>query len=167
MRSHALAACALALVGCRDLSRFSTRGDHFEGAVVTGSFVRSGIGPDARMCLTIDTEHLQDAPGAITTSDGRFHETPLRPIPQIWHDPLSTLAFGDGRLQNLVYAALPAEGDAGDEHDVMAIVSLMQSDRIEVRLLRGAPAVDAGPRSSAGALFGVFTLERRPGPCAF
>jgi hypothetical protein len=166
----ALVVVALAVwsLGCRDVSRFSSKGDHFTGEVVKGSFVRSGVVEDAKICLTLDTDHLQDAPGAITTSDGRFRATPLRPIPQIWHDPLSTLSFGEGRVQNLIYVASPLS-DGGDAQEVMVIVSLMQTDHVEVRLMRGAPQLDAGAPSSRGdgALFGVFNLDRQPGPCAF
>lgn len=150
------------------MSRFSSKGDHFEGTVVTGSFVRSGIVPGSRMCLTLDTDRLQDAPGLVTTSDGRFERAPLRPIPQIWHDPLSTLSFGEGRLQNLIYAATP-NGDAGVAADILVVVSLMQSDSIEVRLLRGAPTADAGASGAPGgdALFGLYNLDRQRGACAF
>jgi hypothetical protein len=161
------------ILACRDVSRFSSKGDRFEGNVVKGSFVRSGVADDVRMCLTLDTDHLQDFPGTLTTSDGRFRGATLRPIPQIWHDPLSTLSFGDGRVQNLVYAASPVRlpGDAGEAEaqDVLVIVSLMQSDHVEVRLMRGAPQTDAAapPPGVAGALFGVFNLDRQPGPCAF
>ena len=123
------------------------------------------------MCLSLDIDHLQDAPGSITTSDGRFKSTVLRPIPQIWHDPLSTLSFGDGRVQNLVYAAGPLVQDSGPEEvqDILVVISIMQTDQLEVRLLRGAPQADAGspPAGVAPAIFGVFTLERRTGPCAF
>lgn len=147
------------LVACRDNSRFSSRGDRFQGAVVKGSFVRAGFAEDVQMCLTLDTDHLQDAPGTISTSDARFKGAPLRPIPQIWHDPLSTLSFGDGRTQNLVYAASP-----NDAQDVMVVVSLMQSDSIEVRLVRGAPEADGGTGTS---VFGVFNLEKQTGPCSF
>src|SRR5260221_14426676 len=102
-----LTALLAASSGCRDVSRFTNDGDHFEGSVVAGSFVRAGVESDARMCLVLDANHLQDAPGVITSSDGLFHETALRPIPQIWHDPLSTLSFGEGRDRNLVYVATP------------------------------------------------------------
>ncbi len=159
------------IAGCRDPSRFSTRGNHFEGDVVKGNFVRAGVDPEARMCLTVDTDHLQDAPGFITTSDGRFQQAQLRPIPQIWHDPLSTLSFGEGREQNLVYAASPLPGDAGEAEaqDVLVVVSLMQAEHVEVRLLRGAPQTDAGalPAGVATPLFGVFKLERQHGSCSF
>lgn len=184
-----LALLALATgAGCRDNSRFASHGDRFEGTVVKGSFVRSGVAEDVRMCITLETDHLQDTPGTISSSDGRFTRTPLRPIPQIWHDPLSTLTFGDGRLQNLVYAAAPTvladagSGDAGDgstggdlrtaaaeAQDVLVVISLMQSDQIEVRLVRGAPQPGAAtpPPGVAAPLFGVFTLEKQAGPCAF
>ena len=123
-----------------------------------GSFVRAGIGEDANVCLTLDTDHLQDGPGSISSSDGRFHATPLRPIPQIWHDPLSTLSFGQGRVKNLIYAVTPS-ADAGDPQDMFAVVSLLQSDDVEVRLLRSAPG------GSANAVFGVFQLTRHTGGC--
>lgn len=158
-RSSSLLLCTLALGACRDNARFSSQGGRFEGPIAKGSFVRAGIPEGVSMCLTLDTDHLQDTPGTVSTSDGRFRGAPLRPIPQIWHDPLSTLSFGDGRIQNLVYAAAP-----DDAQDVMVVVSLMQSDAIEVRLLRGAPGGDGG---TTPALFGVFTLEKQDGPCTF
>lgn len=163
MRTMTVTSVLLALAGtaCRDVSDFDTREGHFEGVVTSGSFVRSGVGDGTRMCLSLDTTRLQDGPGVVTTSDGRFRATPLRPIPQVWHDPISTLTFGDGRRQNLVYALAPTE-DGGSGADVMTVVSLMQSGAVEVRLLRGAPREG---QASSDALFGIFTLERRPGGC--
>jgi hypothetical protein len=166
--------------GCRDLSRFSTGGDRFEGTVVAGAFVRSGVAVGTKMCLTLDTDHLQDAPGAISSDDGRFASTPLRPIPQLWQDPLSTFSFGEGREKNLLYVASPTDADGGDAGDLYVVVSLMTSGGVEVRLLRGAPpapvaSVDAGDAADAGPppdsatpnVFAVFTLGREPGPCDF
>ena len=139
-----------------------------------GTFVRAGIKEDVRMCVTLDAEHLQDDPGTVTTSDGSFRSTALRPIPQIWHDPLSTMAFGDGRKQNLVYVATPQDGA-----DVMVFVSLMEEGGLEIRLLRGAPQAGGPPVPDGGSTgaasvttaappwFGIFTLDRREGSCAF
>jgi hypothetical protein len=183
---------ALALVACRDVSGFTTHGDRFEGPVVEGDFVRSGVDPGTTVCLTLDTDHLQDSPGALSTSDGRFRAVPLRAIPQIWHDPLSTLAFGEGRVKNLLYVAAATTPFAdGNGVDAFVVVSLMQSGNVEVRLLRGAPSVapDGGNASetatSGGAteagtsgdvadaampaqnLFAVFTLLRASGPCSY
>jgi hypothetical protein len=165
-------AAPLALAACRDLSGFTTSpNDHYQGVVVDADFVRAGIDAGTSLCLTIDADHLQDAPGEISTDDGRFRSTPLRPIPQVWHDPLSTLSFGEGRLKNLVYvvaASTPfADGQTGD---AFAVVSLMQSGGVEVRLLRGAPPV-AGDGGAAlpppSNLFAVFPLSRQKGPCSF
>lgn len=162
-RARALAA-GLVLVACRDTSNFGTEGGrHFEGDVVSGSFVRTGVVAGTRMCVQLDPEHLQDLPGSLSTSDGLFRATALRPIPQLWHDPLSMLHFGDGRVQNLVYVATPRE-DGGAGQDVNAVVSLMQSGGIEVRLFRGAPG---GEPSATPPLFAVFDLTKKDGPCPF
>jgi hypothetical protein len=173
-RAIALGWSLLACVGCRDLSGFSTGGDRFEGAVVQGDFVRAGVAPLTNMCLSLDADHLQDAPGAISTDDGRFHVAALRSIPQIWHDPLSTLSFGEGRLKNLIYAAAASTPFAdGMDGNVLAIVSLMQSGHVEVRLLRGAPGLTAAASDSgsqgapAGNVFAVFDLTRQSGPCSY
>jgi hypothetical protein len=167
-----LAFVALLLFGCRDLSNFTTGDDSYEGSVVPGDFVRAGVDPGTKLCLTIDTDHLQDAPGAISTSDGHFQVVGLRPIPQIWHDPLSTVSFGEGRLKNLLYVASASAPFAdGNGNDVFVVVSLMQSGDVEVRLLRGAPGgrgSDAGSTAGpAGNLFAVFALSRKKGPCSY
>jgi hypothetical protein len=170
----ALIAVAPAILGCRDVARFSSKaGDHFEGDVVKGSFVRAGLREDAKMCLVLDAGHLQDAPGTFSTSDGRFKDALLRPIPQVWHDPLSTMTFGSGRSQNLVYVATPspsADAAPNEAQDVMVFVSLMDQGGLEVRVVRGAPGADAGATpvpASASPMFGVFTLDRRDGACSF
>jgi hypothetical protein len=71
-------------------------------------------------------------------------------------------------VQNLVYIATPTAPTA-DTQDVMVFMSLMDEGGIEVRLVRGAPQVDGGPVASGQAtpVFGVFTLDRRDGACAF
>jgi hypothetical protein len=158
-----LAPLALA-TGCTEVTRFSNSGDHYQGTVVSGEFVRANVNDGTSLCVVLDASHLQDTPGTLSSSDGRFQNTPLRPIPQIWHDPLSTLAFGEGRVQNLVYIASPIP-DADALGDITAVVSLMQSGGLEVRLFRGAPAIDAGP--GGNNLFGVFSLSREPGQCSF
>jgi hypothetical protein len=163
-----------ALVACRDLSSFTTSGGSFEGAVVSADFVRAGVDASTRLCLTLNADHLQDAPGVLSTSDGRFHSVAMRTIPQIWQDPLSTLTFGEGRLKNLVYVLSASQPFAdGNGSDVFAVVSLMQSGGVEVRLLRGAPPSvpvkpdAAAPAPPGGNLFAVFALSRQSAPCSY
>lgn len=158
--AFALGGCALSLLtGCRDIERFSSGDGHYEGEVVGAGFVRSNVPLGTRLCITLDAARLQDTPGAISSTDGRFADTPLRPVPQVWHDPLSTLAFGDGRVRNLLYMAEPREADRSD---VTVILSLMDSGNVEARLVRGAPSAAGGPATN---VFGVFVLRHAEGPC--
>jgi hypothetical protein len=140
------------------------------GPILDAPFVRIGIAEGTSLCLTLDTDHLQDAPGVLSTSDGRFHAMPMRPIPQIWQDPLSTLSFGEGRLKNLVYVTGASMPFADGSRDVMTIVSLMQSGAVEVRLIRGAQtfAADGGASGTPDdPVFAVFDLTRQSGPCSY
>jgi hypothetical protein len=166
-----LGLAAAALAGCRDLSSFTTGSGSYVGPVVQASFVLAGLDAGTSLCLTLDTDHLQDGPGDVSTSDGLFRGVPLRPIPQIWQDPLSTFTFGEGRLKNLIYFATATTPFAdGNGNDVLFVVSLMQSGDVEVRMIRGAPGLisDGGSAApSGGNLFGVFDLTRQSGPCAF
>jgi hypothetical protein len=166
-----VALALLACAGCRDLSSFSTSGGSYEGPVVQASFVLAGVDAGTDMCITLDTQQLQDVPGTLSTSDGRFQMVPMRSIPQLWQDPLSTLTFGEGRLKNVVYVvtATTPYGD-GNGNDAFIVVSLMQSGNVEVRLLRGAPGVaigDGGGAAPGGSVFAVFQLTRQPTPCSY
>jgi hypothetical protein len=98
-----------------------------------------------------------------------FHAVPMRTIPQVWQDPLSTLSFGEGRIKNLIYVAAATQPfPDGAGADVFVIVSLMQSGDVEVRLLRGAPSPgDGGSAAQDDHLFAVFDLKRKPTPCSF
>ena len=172
----ALVTAASGAAACTDLDDYSTTASkQYVGCVVPATFVRAGVSSTAQMCLTLDADHLQTAPGAITSNDGWFQSTPLRPIPQLWNDPLSTLSFGEGRIRNLVYMVTPQPNGSADGGspsaggDVTVVVSLMQGgDSVEVRLLRGAPPVagtDAGS-SPASNVFALFPLSLKKGGCA-
>jgi hypothetical protein len=168
----ALALSVLTIAGCRDVSGFDTaRGGSYQGAVIDAPFVLAGIdGGSTSLCITLDTNHLQDTPGNIWSSDGRFVNVPMRTIPQIWQDPLSTFTFGEGRLKNLMYVArATAPFSDGNGNDLMVILSLMQAGDIEVRLLRGAPfpVADGGAGPAEQNVFAVFDLNRQSGSCSF
>jgi hypothetical protein len=95
----------------------------------------------------------------------------MRPIPQLWNDPLSTFNFGEGRTKNLIYMATPSL-DAGGGADITVVLSLMESGDVEARLVRGAPpvattsAVDASASGPASNVFAVFPLALQKGGCA-
>jgi hypothetical protein len=166
-----LAATALALLalGCEDVSHFSTTGDEaYCGTVVAGSEFREGLGPDAVMSLTLDASRLDGpgSPGAITAGEPRakdgalvklLDQAPLRIIKPLQHDPLSQLTFGDGRDRNAIYAVAPEDPK---DASLVAVLSLMHDDSVEVRLLRPAGA-------GQSQIYGLFSLVRKTDGCGF
>lgn len=154
--------CPLGL-GCKDVSRFSTiAGESYCGQIVGAAFVRRGFDDKVRLSMKLDADHLADAPGTLSTDDQLLTNTPMRPIPELFHDPFSTLNFGEGRDKNLVFAVDPTDATKGPS--VTVVVSLMHAGDAEVRLMRGAPNNDA--TSPSPPLFGVFApLARKPDPC--
>jgi hypothetical protein len=181
----AFAVSGVLVLGCRDADAdaFATRDGRFEGEVVAGAFVRAGIEPKTRLCLAFDPSRLQSTPGTLSTSDGRFVRARLRAIPQLWHDPLSMIAFGQGRSQNLLYVARTEPQPNAPAVEANVVVSLMQDGTVEVRIFYGAPSEAApsadgaaetpepvgapGGTATAPPLFGVFALQREEGPCSF
>ncbi len=170
--SFRLASLALLVLGaipglaCKDISRFSTQpGESYCGSIVPAGFVRQGFGPGVRMRLTLDTDHLNDAPGAVVTDDGMFEYANLRPIPQLAHDTLSTLTFGEGRERNLLFGITATEGA-----QALAVISLLENGTVEVRVVRGAsllPNESPMPASQGEQLYGIFPLQRQQGTCGF
>ncbi len=166
-----VAAC-VGVCGCKDLDRFSTKpGESYCGNVVTSSFVRTrGFVPSARMRLVLDANELSTNPGRLWTDDAdpdagggicnpndTFDGAKLRTVEPILHDPLSTLNFGDGREHNFV-----AWVDSTCGVQMLAVVSLMRNDDVEVRLL--GPHVVSGDDESRPE-FAVFPLSRERGDC--
>lgn len=171
-RAAAVLVAATSVAGCKDLDRFSTKpGESYCGNVVTSSFVRTrGFVPSARMRLVLDAGELATNPGTLWTDDAApesgqslcsprvtFDGAKLRTVEPILHDPLSTLSFGDGREHNFV-----AWVDATCGAQLLAVVSLMRNDDVEVRLL--APHRVAGDDESRPE-FAVFPLSRERGEC--
>jgi hypothetical protein len=168
---------SLALLSCKDIEQYSTHeGEAYRGQIVDACFMRRGFAVGTELCLTFDATHVGDGPGILATSDHLLEGAPLRVAPELLHDPLSTLSFGEGRDRNLVYTVSPRPNDPANEadatrstSDVMVVLSLMHGDSAEVRLLRGAPPSGAASCPDSGeALFGVFApLTKQPGPCSF
>jgi len=151
--------------GCKDISRFTTRpGESYCGNVVSAGFVRQGFGPGVRMRMTLDVDQLDSSPGMIVTDDGMFDYANLRPIPQLAHDTLSTLSFGEGRQRNLLFGIGPSHGPMA-----IAVVSLLDNGDVEVRILRGAALLPGEEPSPADGeqLYGIFPMQRQTGTCGF
>jgi hypothetical protein len=171
----ALVAAAIALAGCEDFSRYSTKpGEAYCGAVTLGSDFRAGLSPRVQMSLVLDASKLDGpgSPGTISTFEltdfahdtgiKAFDEAPLRRIKAMEADPLSRLDFGDGRERSAIYAVSPADDAAAP---MLAVLSLIHDGSVEVRLLRPGREGEVG--GDDGEIFGLFSLFRRPGGCGF
>jgi len=171
-------ALALGLAGCRDLQRFdTTEGKAYCGHLVQADFVRRGLLPDAEppslnMRLYFDTSQLSSIPGSISTDDAArglckplplFQDAPLRAIEEVQNDSLSLLEFGEGREHNFL-----AWVDSSCTQTMLAVISLMKNDSIEIRLLKPAAMPTAGaPRLASDPGFGIFRLGQQTGSCGF
>lgn len=167
MNRGALVVAAIAVLGvaCTDVSRFDTdEDDAYCGTIVDATFVRQGFSRQIQAELQIDTRALNTEPGKLTTHrddepcEGKplFSSVPLQAPVKLESDPLSQLQFGDDRELNFMSWVTPACGET-----FLAVVSLMQDNSVELRLLR-SPTKTAEP--DTGAL-GVFTLARNKRGC--
>lgn len=161
----ALPACGLTiLVGtlcaCNDISRFDTGDqDAYCGTIVAAPFVRQGFDRSVQAELSLSIANLHHAPGTLTTHRGTkrcegeplFYEAALRPPNKLESDPLSMLEFGQGRELNFMSWV-----DSACEGTYLAVISLMNDDSVELRLMRGQlddEGQEVGP-------LGVFPLTR-------
>lgn len=157
---------ALAGIGCRDLDRFDTgESGAYCGTIIDSSFTRAGFEPGLALRLTLDVDSLSIAPGTLSTDDAtgpcspqpEFDHAPLRVTPQLFADPLSHLEFGSNRDHNFL-----AWVDSSCRGSALAVVSMMHTGEVEVRLLRRGEVVDGVAQPDQ---LGVFQLERTD--CAF
>jgi hypothetical protein len=99
---------------------------------------------------------------ATTRAGALFEDAPLRTIPTLDHDLLSMIEFPTGRDYNFFGWV-----DSTCQGTMLAVVSLMRNDDVEVRLLKPAPmpVPDAGPEATPG--FGMFYLGLDAAGCPF
>jgi hypothetical protein len=162
-------ACAGA-IACSETGRFSTAaGESYCGTVVAASFVRAGVPLGAKMRLQLDADALQKTPGRLWTTEiapaasgpgEALSGEVLASIPQLAHDPLSTLSFGEGRVKNVIAVAKTGP------RQMMVVISLLQSGEVEVRLIRGtSPGSLPAATDDPPQIFGVFRLSKEKGDC--
>lgn len=185
---HLLLGALLATAACRNVERFDTKGaEAYCGDLVSGptfhdGFVAKGVEPpNIRLKLTqLDTGQLSSFSentgallGRLTSDDGErglcsgdgqalFQSAPLRGIPQVYHDTISTLTFGEGHDEDFF-----AWVDSTCQGTMLSVVSLLRAGDVEVRLFKPAPIpeADAGPETRPG--FALFSLRRHEAGCEF
>jgi len=171
MRLLPHAVIAVCLFGCQSLDRFdTTKGGAYCGAIVSSQFVwtppdKGGFGRTLRLKLEIDTGYLDTLPGYLTTDDGdvgpcapskTFERAPLRVTPEVVHDSLSLMTFEEGQTHNII-----AWVDSTCRGSMLAVVSLYDRDRVEVRLLKPAQPNSATTTDA----FALFPLSRAKAGC--
>jgi hypothetical protein len=173
-RLAAIAVVAWAASGCSTLDRYSTgAGESLCGSVTSTASFRTGLAAGARMRLTLDASQLDGdtSPGSVWTYEPADAENParklatgapLRRIPALENDPLSSPDLGGGRDHTRLFALTPA---LQTEEPLLAVLSLRSDDGVEVRLLR--PGVATAAVEGQAAIFGLFTLAKQAGTCGF
>lgn len=173
------AALALGAAGCDDIGHFSTNpGESYCGAITLGSSFRMGFSPRVQMRLSLDASQIDGphSPGMLWTYEAAVDKQPeqrlidgaqLRLFPAMAHDSLSRPTLSDGEMRSAVFAVSPADPQA---EALIAVLSMRNDDRIEVRLLRPgtAPSGDGSPPDERRKpLFGIFLLSKQTGSCGF
>lgn len=173
--------------GCRDLERFDTKpGQAYCGDLVSGISFDDGFWPDGQPKLLrlqlseLDTNLLStfsndtvSIPARLTSNDAErglcaeqgqplFDNAPLRGIPQIDHDAIASLSFGEGHDQDFF-----AWVDSTCQGTMLALVSLLRNNDVELRLFK--PAALPPPKASADKRpgFALFYLRRNNRGCGF
>ena len=160
----------LALVGCHNLEGFTSKeGEAYcgpiAGAKFQTGFVPSGQPPDLTVALRLDAGRLTTQPGFLSSHNAAtslcgeqplFQDAPLRPIPVIDSDAISTLSFGEGHEHDFF-----AYVDSTCQGTMLAVVSLIKNDQVELRLFKPArlPPPDTVPTPAEQPGFAVFHLR--------
>ena len=177
----------LMTLSCRSLDRFDTKNNAaFCGQLVSAPAFHDGFVPDGQpdvqltMKLTLDTSQLSSFSadkatqvGALTSNDvdkglcapsgqALFESSPVRGIPQVDHDTLSTLSFGEGHDEDFF-----AWTDSTCQGTMLALVSLLRKGDVELRLFKPAPLPAAGVGADQRPGFALFYLKRDEKGCGF
>ena len=136
--------CSLVASACVDLREFSGT---WHGGIIEEDSVRQGFARDVRAApLELTNVSLSSLTGTLTTSDGKFSESPLVRITRAASDTLASLTFdGDPLRSYLLFSRLSSEPTGAP---ALVVLSLFADDDIELRVIRG------------NDLYGVFHLRR-------
>ena len=159
--------------GCRELARFDLdEGEAYCGSIVSTpvfheGFIPTDSPPVLRLKFYLDVDNLTTRPGRLSSDDAErglcadagnplFDAAELRTIEPVLHDPISELSFGEGR-EHSVFAYV----DSTCQGTMLALVSLMRSGDVEMRLFKPMQqsASDAPPAERSG--YALFHLKRR------
>jgi hypothetical protein len=162
------------LSACHNLDSFDSKpGEVYYGAIGSpdfqSGFVKEGSPPNLELALRLDTSKLSSEPGMLRSREGQtvsagglcgdqqlFAEVPLRAIPEVDRDALSTLTFGEGHDHDFFTWV-----DSTCKGTLLAVVSLLKNDQVELRLFKPAPRPAPDTKASDTPGFAVFHLNVR------
>jgi hypothetical protein len=171
---------SFAVLSCHNLDSFDTKpGDEYCGTIINtpfqAGFIPEGQPPSLELGLTLDTSKLTSEPGILRSNDATnglcsansqplFQNAPLRAIPALDHDALSTLTFGEGHEHDFF-----AYVDSTCQGTMLAVVSLLKNNLVEVRLFKPErlPPSTPPPTPAETPGFAVFDMSVENGGCAF
>ncbi|HYQ16832.1 MAG TPA: hypothetical protein VEQ58_13770 [Polyangiaceae bacterium] len=176
--------CALlSTLSCRELQRFDTRdgevycGDLVSGDPFTDGFVVDNKPQQLRMMLsdldtsklgTFSTDNQVGVPAHLTSNDKLtglcakdvlplFDNSPVRSIPQVDHDALAAMTFGEGHDEDFFTWT-----DSTCQGTMLGIVSLLRNNDIELRLFKPNKLAAIGDPADKRPGFALFYMRRNP-----
>jgi len=177
VRCGLIALCAASTLGCSNLDGFTSKPDEaycgtIGSPVFQDGFVEDGSQPTLELALVLDTSKLNGEPGRLSSNDFHglcgtpetpqvlFSDAPMRAIPALQHDLLSALTFGEGHDHDFfTYVDSTCQGT------MLAVVSLMKNNYVEIRLFKPAakpPPEPYVPTAAETPGFAVFHLDPKP-----
>jgi len=169
-----IALCASSVLSCGDLEGFTSKqGEGYCGTLglplFQEGFVEKGAEPTLEVALVLDTSKLTTEPGRLSSNDPQglcstadapqvlFQNAPLRAIPVLQHDVLSALTFGEGHDHDFF-----AWVDSTCQGTMLAVVSLMKNNYVELRLFKPAHYVPPNSPAAESPGFALFHLYPKP-----
>jgi len=169
-----IALCAGSAASCGDLDGFNSKPDEaYCGTIGLPPFQSGFVDEDSpsvlTLALTLNTDKLPTEPGILSSKDplgicgtpeapqALFQNAPLRAIPELQHDVLSALTFGEGHEHDFF-----AWVDSTCLGTMVAVVSLMKNNYVELRLFKPAPFPGPSPTPAQRPGFALFHLNPKP-----
>ena len=167
--------CAALTSSCRDLDGFDSKpGQAYCGAIGLGIFHDGFVADNMpsttlQLALTLDMSKLSSLPGQLSSNDPLgmcgtadapqvlFANAPVRAIPEVDNDVLSSLTFGEGHEHDFF-----AWVDSTCQGTMLAVVSLMKNNQVELRLFKPAPMPPPRAPVAQRPGFALFHLYPKP-----
>ena len=172
--SALIALCALSASSCGNLDGFSSKsGQAYCGPLglrrFQEGFVEEGSPATLELALTLNMDQLLGEPGVLSSNDPQgicgttaapqvlFDRAPLRAIPVLQNDALSALSFGEGHDHDFF-----AWVDSTCQGTMLAVVSLMKNNYVELRLFKPARLPPSNATAAERPGFALFHLDPKP-----